>query len=180
MQARTTRIAVVERAIEFVAATMYPVTAQLQQIRGVGALTALCDLLVLQYPSRFRTSRDADAYVGLRPRRRQSGARERQLHVSKTGDALLRKLVFQRGQYMLEPFGSNCDLRRWGLGLAGRDGEAAKKRAVVAAARKLADLLHHLWSTGVVYDCNASAGSAVSRPVSSTSGQPDPDHHRIR
>ena len=152
IQALTTQIGAFDRAIEHVAATVYPVTAQLQQIRGVGALTALCYVLVLEDPERFRTSRAAGAYLGLRPRRDQSGASERQLHITKTGDALLRKLVIQSGQYILGPFGGDCDLRRWGLGLAARGGKAAKKRAVVAVARKLAVLLHHLWSTGVGYE----------------------------
>lgn len=152
IQALTQQIGAYDHAIEHVAATAYPVTAQLQQIRGVGALTALCYVLVLEDPARFRTSRAAGAYLGLRPRRDQSGARDRQLHITKTGDALLRKLLIQSGQYMLGPFGGDCDLRRWGLALAGRGGKAAKKRAVVAVARKLAVLLHRLWNTGVVYE----------------------------
>lgn len=152
IQALTTQIGAFDRAIECVAATMYPVTAQLQQVRGVGALSALCYVLVLEDPARFRTSRDTGAYLGLRSRRSQSGARDLQLHITKTEDALLRKLVIQSGQYILGPFGGDCDLRRWGLELAGRGGQAAKKRAVLAVTRKLAVLLHHLWSTGVVYE----------------------------
>ncbi len=53
---------------------------------------------------------------------------------------------------MLGPFGPDCDLRRWGLKLAERGGKNAKKRAVVAVARKLAVLLHRLWKTGEIYD----------------------------
>ena len=43
-------------------------------------------------------------------------------------------------------------MRRWGLTLAERGGKNAKKRAVVAVARKLAVLLHRVWVTGEVYD----------------------------
>jgi transposase len=55
-------------------------------------------------------------------------------------------------QHILGPFGADSDLRRWGLGLCARGGRNAKKRAVVAVARKLSVLLHKLWSTGEVYE----------------------------
>src|SRR5690348_352092 len=50
------------------------------------------------------------------------------------------------------PFGPDCDLRRWGLKLAERGGRNGKKRAIIATARKLAVLLHHLWVSGEVYE----------------------------
>ena len=53
--------------------------------------------------------------------------------------------------YILGPFGPDTDLRRFGLRLAERGGKAAKKRAAVAVARKLAVLLHRLWITGEAY-----------------------------
>ncbi len=46
----------------------------------------------------------------------------------------------------------DCDLRRWGLKLAERGGRSGKKRAIVAVARKLAVLLHHLWVSGEAYE----------------------------
>jgi hypothetical protein len=55
-------------------------------------------------------------------------------------------------QYILGPFGPETDLRRWGLLLAARGRKNAKKRAVVAVARKLAVLLHRLWVTAEVYE----------------------------
>jgi len=54
--------------------------------------------------------------------------------------------------YILGPFGEDSDLRRWGLKIAERGGKNAKKRAVVAMARKLAVLLHRLWITGEIYE----------------------------
>ena len=65
---------------------------------------------------------------------------------------MLRRLLVGSAQYILGPFGPDCDLRRWGLKLAARGGKNAKKRAVVAVARKLAVLLHRLWVTGAGYD----------------------------
>lgn len=58
----------------------------------------------------------------------------------------------QRAQHILGPFGADSDLRRWRLKLAERGGKRGKKRAIIAVARKLAVLLHHLWVSGEVYD----------------------------
>jgi transposase len=64
----------------------------------------------------------------------------------------LRTMLVQGAHYILGPFGEDSDLRRWGLKLAARGGKNAKKRAVVAVARKLAVLLHRLWVSGEVYE----------------------------
>ena len=80
------------------------------------------------------------------------GQSEPQLHISKEGDRYLRTLMVQGAHYILGPFGQDSDLRRWGLKLAERGGKNAKKRAVVAVARKLAVLLHKLWVSGEVYE----------------------------
>jgi transposase len=74
------------------------------------------------------------------------------MHISKEGDPYLRTLLVQGAQHILGPFGIDCDLRRWGLKLAERGGRNGKKRAIVATARKLAVLLHHLWLSGEVYE----------------------------
>jgi len=71
--------------------------------------------------------------------------------VDEPGDVFLRRLPVGSAQYVLGPFGPETDLRRFGLRLAERGGKAAKKRAVVAVARKLAVLLHRLWVTGEAY-----------------------------
>ena len=72
---------------------------------------------------------------------------------NKEGDPYLRRLLVQGAQHILGPFGVDCDLRRWwGLKLAERGGRNGKKRAIVATARKLAVLLHHLWVSGEVYE----------------------------
>ena len=77
---------------------------------------------------------------------------EPQLHISKEGDRYLRTLLVHGAHYILGPFGQDSDLRRWGLKLGERGGKNAKKRAVVAVARKLAVLLHKLWVSGEVYE----------------------------
>ena len=75
-----------------------------------------------------------------------------QLRITKAGDRFVRKLLVGSAQYILGPFGSDCDLRRYGERIASRGGKSAKKRAVVAVARKLSVLLHHLWVTGETYE----------------------------
>ena len=146
------RIAEYNDRIEALAQQSYPQVALLKQIKGVGTLIALTFLLTLEDPHRFRKSRDVGGYLGLQPGRRKSGQSEPQMHISKEGDPYLRTLLVQGAQHILGPFGVDCDLRRWGLKLAARGGRNGKKRAIVATARKLAVLLHHLWVSGEVYE----------------------------
>jgi transposase len=101
--------------------------------------------------------------MGLRPGRRNSGKSEPQLHISKEGDRYMRSLLVQGAHYILGPFGIDCDLRRWGLKMSERGGKSAKKRAVVAVARKLAVLLHKLWVSGAVYDPLRNSHQLVAR-----------------
>jgi transposase len=134
-------------------ARAYPDTQAIQTIHGVGALTALAFVLVLNNDrSRFKRSRVVGCYLGLKPKQRDSGMRSPQLGITKAGDPLIRRLVTQSAQYILGPFGRDSALRRWGLGLASRGGKNAKKRAVVAVARKLVVLMHRLWITQETYD----------------------------
>ena len=146
------RICQYNARIEALAQASYPQVALLKQIKGVGTLIALTFLLTLEDPHRFRKSRDVGCYLGLQPGRRNSGQSEPQMHISKEGDPYLRTLLVQGAQHILGPFGVDCDLRRWGLKLAERGGRNGKKRAIVATARKLAVLLHHLWVSGEVYE----------------------------
>jgi transposase len=125
---------------------------EVTQVNGVGTLTALAYLLTIGDPGRFKSSRSVGAYFGLRPRQKDSGEQEPELHITKAGAPLVRRLLVNCAQYILGPFGQDCDLRRFGLAMAARGGKSAKKRAVVAVARKLAVLLHRLWVTGEVYD----------------------------
>jgi transposase len=152
IEALSERIVEYNQRIEQLAQQSYPQTALLKQVKGVGTLIALTFLLTLEDPHRFQKSRDVGGYLGLQPGRRNSGRSEPQLHISKEGDPYLRTLLVQGAQHILGPFGIDCDLRRWGLRLAERGGKNGKKRAIVATARKLAVLLHHLWVSGEAYE----------------------------
>jgi transposase len=138
--------------VESKAVKEYPATERLRQIKGVGPITSLSYVLVLDNAARFRNSREVGCYIGLKPKRDQSGERDPELRITKAGDRMLRCLLVGSAQYILGPFGEDSDLRRWGLKLVGRGGKNAKKKAVVAVARKLAVLLHHLWKTGEDYE----------------------------
>jgi transposase len=148
--------------IDALAQQSYPQVELLKQIKGVGTLISLTFLLTLEDPHRFGKSRDVGGYLGLQPGRRNSGRSEPQMHISKEGDPYLRTLLVQGAQHILGPFGVDCDLRRWGLKLAERGGKSGKKRAIVATARKLAVLLHHLWVSGEVYDPLHNSGMRVA------------------
>jgi transposase len=141
-----------DKKLECLAKQHYPVTELLQGVKGVGPIVSLAFVLTLDDPENF-DGRDVGAYLGLVPRQRSSGASNPQLHITKAGDCEMRRLLVLAANYILGRFGPDCDLRRFGLRIAGDGGDKkAKKRARVAVARKLAVLLHYLWKTGAVYD----------------------------
>jgi transposase len=148
----TQRIRLLERQIAQLSQQRYPETLRLQQVPGVGPVTALAYLLTIEDPSRFNKSRRVGPYLGLTPRRDQSGAVDKQLRISKAGNGYVRKLLVNCSHYILGPFGPDCRLRRYGLAIAARGGKNAKKRAAVAVARKLAVLLHRLWVSQGQYE----------------------------
>lgn len=124
----------------------YPATALILTIPGVGPLTALTFVLLLNNdPTRFSKSRDLGCYFGLQPKQQDSGKHVSQLGITKAGDTLMRKLAVQCAHFMLGKFGKDTALKRWGLALSIRGGKNAKKRAVVAVARKLLIIMHRLW-----------------------------------
>jgi transposase len=137
--------------LEELALTAYPETACLRQIQGVGLITSLAFILTLESPDRFDKSRAVGPHLGLTPRKNQSGRSDKQLRISKEGDVYLRRLLVSCAQFILGRYGQECDLRRYGERLMVRGGRGAKRKAVVAVARKLAILLHRLWSTGEMY-----------------------------
>ena len=147
------RIAECDEMIEHVARTKYPEVELMTQVHGVGWLTALTFRLTIGNPGRFERSRDVGCYVGLRPKRSQSGEQDPQLGITKAGNERLRRMLVNCAHHIIGPFGADSDLRRWGLKLAEQSrARGAKQRAVVAVARKLAVLLHRLWVGGEIYE----------------------------
>jgi len=147
----TLKIKQYDREIQRMTQTEYAETQPLLTIHGVGHITALTFVLTLGDKERFGRSRDVGCYLGLRPKRSQSGERDPQLGITKTGNAYLRSLLIECANHILRSHGRDSALRQWGLHLAARGGKQAKNKSVVAVARKLAVLLHHLWTTQESY-----------------------------
>jgi transposase len=152
------RIKELDASLAKLAAERYPQTIYLQQVSGVGPITALYFVLKIGDPNRFERTRDVGAFVGLCPRRDQSGETDKELRISKCGDAYLRRLLVSAAQYILGPFGADSALRLQGLQMAAEGTAKAKKRAVVAVARKLAVLLLTLWRRQEPYEAFPAMG----------------------
>lgn len=154
-----------DRLIESMGRERYPETTTLRQVNGVGPITALSFVLTLDDPTRFKSSRSVGAFLGLRPKQDQSGERNPELRITKAGNRDLRRLLVQCAHYIIGPFGKDSDLRRFGLAMAARGGKVARRRALVAVARKLAVLLHRLWVTGEVYDPLRTAKHSEAKKI---------------
>lgn len=141
-----------ELEIEALSNECYPETQQLRKVNGVGPITALAYILTLETHERFEKSRSVGAFLGLTPKKDQSGETDRQLPITKAGNRFLRCLLVNCAQHIMGPFGKDSHLQRFGESIARRGGKRAKKRAVIAIARKLAVLLHTLWKSGADYD----------------------------
>jgi transposase len=146
-----------DRTIESWSEEVLPVTRKLREVIGVGPITAAAFILTLDDPERFSNSRKVGAYLGMVPRKRQTGERDEQTHITKAGNELLRRLLVNASQHILCR-GPDSDLRRFGERIHARGGPRAYKIAVIAVARKLAVQLHRIWKTGERYEplCSTS------------------------
>jgi len=144
VESLTEKIKDSDREIEQIARKDYPETALLKQVGGVGPLIALTFILTIEDKDRFQKSPDIGCFLGLRPRRSDSGQRQPQLRITKEGGPYLRIMLVQGAHYIISRRGPDTDLKRWGLHLAERGGNRGKKKAVVAVARKLGILLRRL------------------------------------
>ena len=100
-----------EYQISKISKEKYPDAEYLQSINGVGPLTSLAFILSLEEPERFTSSRDVGPYLGLVPRRDQSGEIDRRLGVTKAGNTYLRKLLIQCAHHIIGRFGKDSELR---------------------------------------------------------------------
>lgn len=141
-----------EREVDKLVRTRYPEVERVTQIKGVGPLTGLAYVLVLEDAQRFARSRSVGPFLGLTSKRDQSGNNDPQQGITKAGNQLLRRLLIQSAHYIQGPFGDECDLKKHGEKIAARGGKRAKKRATVAVARKLSVLMHRLWITDDKYE----------------------------
>jgi transposase len=168
IETTTQKIRDYERKLEAMASEKYPEAEQLQEIAGVGPLTSLAFVLVIEDPSRFGRSRDVGPYLGLTPRRDQSGQHDPQLGITKAGNDFLRRLLVGAAQYIMGHKTADSRLRQWAWKLAGGEGnrdKRRKKRAIVALARKLAVVMLSLWKTGSCYEPFPESASQPERAL---------------
>jgi len=129
----------------------YPECGQFMKVRGIGPITALTFRLTISDPNRLIRTRDVGAYLGLIPKRDQSGTIDKRLGITKAGDKLCRTMLIRAANYMIGSFGEDCDLRRFGLKIKAKGGKAPTKRASCAVARKLAVMMLSMWKSGEDY-----------------------------
>ena len=158
----TEQIKEMESKIHWMCREDYQETQWLMQVCGVGPITALSFVLVLEDPGRFAKSREVGCFLGLTPRRDQSGETDKQLRITKSGDKMLRCLLVNCATYILRDASPDCDLKRFGQRLGERGGKRGHKCAKVAVARKLAVMLHRLWKDQAAYDPNHLKAKGVS------------------
>lgn len=139
--------------IERLCETSFPQTQLLRPIFGVGPQVSLAVVAAIDDPSRFRRSRDVGAYLGLTPRRDQSGDSDPHLPITKHGDGGTRSLLVSAALHVMRKHSPDSDLKRFGQRIEGpMPTPKARARARTAVARKLAVLMHRLLRTGEVYE----------------------------
>ncbi|MDR6306254.1 transposase [Nitrobacter vulgaris] len=132
------------------------ISRRLMTVPGVGVVTALTFRHTIDDPSRFRSASTVGAYLGLTPRRHQSGDIDTNGKISRWGDRLLRTYLFEAATVLLYRTKKWCSLKAWGMKLAKRVG---MKKAKVAVARKIAVILHCIWVDGTSFEWG-QAGAA--------------------
>ena len=134
------------------------VCRRLMSVPGVGPITALAFRATIDRPDRFRRSRDVGAHLGLTPARYQSGETDIQGRISRCGDELARTALYEAAHTPLVRGRKWSSLRAWGMKLAKHRGMA---RARVAVARKLAVILHRMWSDATEFRFGKEPGADV-------------------
>ena len=121
---------------------------RLTDIPGVGKITALYFLTIIDDPKRFENSKDVGAYLGLTPLQYSSGQSEKQCGISKRGDKTMRYLLYECSTALLFRTNKTCNLKKWGLKKFKKKGV---KKVVAAVARKLAIRMHRIFLTKQPY-----------------------------
>jgi transposase len=150
------QLAVLDRQVRD-AARDDQVCRRLMTVPGVGAIVALTFRSTIDDPSRFRSSRSVGAFLGLTPKRYQSGETDRVGAISKVGDTAARVALFEAAHVLLTRVAKWSALKAWGVRVAQRRGA---KRAKVAVARKLACVLHRIWVSGTDFHYATSNNTA--------------------
>ena len=135
-------------------ARRHEVAWRLMSIPGVGPLTAMAFIAAIEDVRRFARMRDIGAYLGLTPKRYQSGDTDVPLGISKQGDHMARHYLYEAANAMLTTVKKRFGLRSWGLQLMKTHGA---KKARVALARKLAVIMGRMWKEGTHFEARPAA-----------------------
>ena len=131
---------------------------RMMTVPGVGPMTALAFKAAIDDPNRFTSSTKVGPYLGLTARQYQSGESEWIGGIGKSNDPLLRSYLYEAAGVLMTRLRRNCPLKAWALRLAKRIGW---KRASIAAARKLAVIMHAIWRDRTVFEWSAIESATV-------------------
>ena len=132
------------------------VCRRLMTVPGVGPLTALAFVTAIDDPDRFKRSSSVGAYLGLTPRRYQSGEADWSGRISKQGDRLARHMLYEAANSLLSRVRKWSTPKAWAARLVKKTGP---KKARVALARKLAVILHRIWADGTEFRWSTEAAA---------------------
>ncbi|CAN7658919.1 IS110 family transposase [Phyllobacterium sp. LjRoot231] len=132
---------------------------RLMTIPGIGPVSALAFISTIDVPARFRSSRAVGPALGLTPVLNQSGESHRVGRISLCGDAMMRALLYEAAQVMLSRVKKWSWLKAWAMNVAKRRG---RQKAIVALARRLAVIMHRMWSDGTEFHWTKESMSAAS------------------
>ena len=121
---------------------------RLMTIPGVGQLTALAFVAAIDDPWRILRSRDVGAYLGLVPKRYQSGEVDYVGGISKCGDGRVRTLLYEAANVMLTRYNGQLKLKEWAFAIARR---SSMRKARIALARRLAIIMHAMLRDGTEF-----------------------------
>jgi transposase len=138
-----------------------PVCKRLMTAPGVGPVVALTYRASIDQPQRFVHSRAVGAHLGLTPRRHQSGEVDYDGGISKSGDTMLRTMLYEAAQILMTQSRHWSWLKAWGMKVAQRRG---MRRAIVAVARRLAVVLHRMWTDGTDFRWEANPAPRSRSP----------------
>lgn len=139
------------------AASRDEVCMRMMTVPGVGPIAALTFKAAVDDPARFKRSRTVAAHFGLTPRRYQSGEHDNPGRISKAGDRDVRATLYAAANALLMRTMAGSQIKSWGMRLMRTKG---RRRAVVAVARKLAVLLHRMWTDGTEFRSEKVEGKA--------------------
>jgi transposase len=108
--------------------------------------TARAFTAAIDDPARFRRSRELGAYLGLVPRRYQSGEVDYTGRISKWGDRRVRTLLYEAANVMLTRYKGPLKLKDWAFAIAKR---STMRKARIALARRLAIITHAILRHGI-------------------------------